>query len=178
MGELNAKQELFCNEYIIDLNATQAAIRAGYSEKTAQEQSSRLLSNVMVSDRVRDLNIARQKRTQVDADYVLTRLKEINELDIIDILTDDMQAFRPISEWPKSWRISISGLDMQEIISGGDDPIEKVVKKIKWPDKTKNLELIGKHVNVQAFKERVDVSASEDLISLIQQGRARAAKND
>ena len=52
MAKISAKQELFVDEYLIDLNATQAAIRAGYSPKTAEQQGSRLLSNVKVKGRV------------------------------------------------------------------------------------------------------------------------------
>lgn len=151
MSKLTAKQEAFCLEYLKDLNATQAAIRAGYSEKTAQEQSSRLLSNVMVSERIATLLKERSDNTKTDAQYVLNRLREIDELDIIDIINDDMNGFKPIKEWPKAWRISISGLDMKTIIEGGDQPVEALVQKIKWPDKTKNLELIGRHVDVSAF---------------------------
>lgn len=55
MAKLTDKQELFAREYLKDLNATQAAIRAGYSEKTAQEQASRLLSNVMVQSRISEM---------------------------------------------------------------------------------------------------------------------------
>jgi phage terminase small subunit len=54
-GQLTPKQERFCQEYIIDLNATQAAIRVGYSEKTAQQQSSRLLLNVVIQNRIKEL---------------------------------------------------------------------------------------------------------------------------
>ena len=78
MEALTDKQEAFCQEYLLDLNATQAAIRAGYSEATAQEQSSRLLSNVMVASRVRELMAGRAQRVQVDADWVLGRLLEIS----------------------------------------------------------------------------------------------------
>lgn len=62
---LTPKQSRFVEEYLVDLNATQAAIRAGYSEKTAQEQSSRLLSNVIISDAVAAAQKARPERTQV-----------------------------------------------------------------------------------------------------------------
>jgi phage terminase small subunit len=62
---LNAKQERFCHEYIIDLNATQAAIRAGYSEKTAQEQSSRLLSNVIIQKKINEAKENRSKSTGI-----------------------------------------------------------------------------------------------------------------
>jgi len=73
---LTDKQEMFCKEYLIDLNATQAAIRAGYSEKTAQEQSSRLLSNVMVKEYIQDLMDKRSEKTEINADYVLSTIKE------------------------------------------------------------------------------------------------------
>src|SRR5574344_1053159 len=110
MGSLNAKQEAFCREYIIDLNGTQAAIRAGYSEKTAQEQSSRLLSNVKVSERVAELMQERSDRVRIDDSYVLNRLVEIDQMDVVDILNDD-GSMKAIKDWPKVWRTTLSGLD-------------------------------------------------------------------
>lgn len=78
MDALTDKQEMFCREYLVDLNATQAAIRAGYSEDTASEQGSRLLANVKVASRVRELMAGRAQRVQVDSDWVLGRLLEIS----------------------------------------------------------------------------------------------------
>lgn len=78
MEALTDKQETFCQEYLLDLNATQAAIRAGYSEATANEQGSRLLANVSIASRVRALMAGRAERAQVDADWVLGRLLEIS----------------------------------------------------------------------------------------------------
>lgn len=153
MVKLTDKQEAFCLEYIIDLNATQAAIRAGYSEKTANAQAGRLLSKVSIQEEISRRKSERSESTKIDAEYVLNRLKEIDELDIIDILSDDLNAFKPLKEWPKSWRTSINGLDMKTIIEGGDQPVEALVQKIKWPDKTKNLELIGRHVNIKAWEK-------------------------
>ena len=72
--KLTLKQELFCREYIVDLNGRQAAIRAGYSEKTAQEQASRLLSLVKVQGRISELLEARGKRIDSNADDVLKHL--------------------------------------------------------------------------------------------------------
>ncbi|HAL7886072.1 TPA: terminase small subunit, partial [Escherichia coli] len=74
MKQLTPKQELFCREYLKDLNGTQAAIRAGYSEKTANEQASRLLANVNVQKFVAELKSARVEQTGIDAAYVLRRL--------------------------------------------------------------------------------------------------------
>lgn len=150
MAKLTDKQELFAREYLKDLNATQAAIRAGYSEKTANEQASRLLANVNVQTFVAELKATRVEQTGIDAAYVLRRLVEIDQMDVLDILLSNGE-LKPIKDWPKTWRTTLSGMDVTEI--AGDTP--SLLKKIKWPDKVKNLELLGKHVDVQAFKEQV-----------------------
>lgn len=156
MAKLTDKQELFAREYLKDLNATQAAIRAGYSEKSAQVQSSRLLSNAMVQDRIAELKGERNEEVGIDAAYVLRRLVEIDQMDVLDIMTDDM-SIRPVSEWPASWRRYLSGFDLADMFEGRGEDREMVgiLKKIKWPDKVKNLELLGKHVDVQAFKDNI-----------------------
>ncbi|WP_104500331.1 terminase small subunit [Acinetobacter indicus] len=74
MAGLTDKQQRFVEEYLIDLNATQAAIRAGYSEKTAQEQSSRLLSNVMVQEAVQKAKNKLSERTELTVDMVVQGL--------------------------------------------------------------------------------------------------------
>lgn len=168
MPELsNAKYEAFAQEYIIDFNGAQAAIRAGYSEKTARTQASKLLTIPDISERVAELMQDRCERTQVDADYVLNRLHQIDQLDILDILTEDFNEFKPLNEWPKQWRISISGMDMSEIWEYNADSEQReivgVLKKIKWPDKTKNLEWLGKHVGVDCFNNRVKVDTAEPI---------------
>lgn len=158
MAKLTDKQELFAREYLKDLNATQAAIRAGYSEKTAQEQSSRLLSNVMVQDRIAELKAERNEEVGIDAAYVLRRLVEIDQMDVLDIVRDDL-SLKPVTDWPASWRRYISGFDLAEMFEytgeDGGKELAGILKKIKWPDKVKNLELLGKHVTVQAFKDNV-----------------------
>lgn len=83
---LNEKQARFCAEYIIDLNATQAAIRAGYSEKTAYSQGQRLLKDVEASARIQELIAERSKRTEITADRVLQELASIgfaNKRDVV-----------------------------------------------------------------------------------------------
>lgn len=75
-SKLTPKQEQFCREYLIDLNATQAAIRAGYSEKTANEQGARLLANVSVSSTIAKLRADREQRTEITADWVLKEAAE------------------------------------------------------------------------------------------------------
>ena len=73
---LNPKQQRFCEEYMIDLNATQAAIRAGYAVKTATEQASRLLTNVNVSREIEKLQALQSRRTGITADRVIRKEKK------------------------------------------------------------------------------------------------------
>ena len=76
---LTDKQEAFCLEYLIDLNATQAAIRAGYSKDTAQQIGSENLSKPLIAEKIAELKKDRSDRVQIDADYVLSGLKEVAE---------------------------------------------------------------------------------------------------
>lgn len=76
---MNAKQKAFALEYLKDLNATQAAVRAGFGVKTARQQGARLLSNAAIQAAVAEGMTAREKRTAIDADYILTAAKEVLE---------------------------------------------------------------------------------------------------
>lgn len=164
--KLTDKQEMFCREYLLDLNATQAAIRAGYSEKTARFIGTENLSKPNIADRVSNLKAERIKDTKIDASYVLKRLVEIDQMDVADILNED-GSVKSISEWPKVWRQYISGIDLADMFEGHGEDREMVgiLKKIKWPDKVKNLELLGKHVEVQAFKDRHDLTTNDESIN-------------
>ena len=161
MAELNQRQEMFCREYIKDLNGTQAAIRAGYSPRTADRMAYELLKKPEIQAFVLQSKAERVEEVKVDANYVLKRLIEIDEMDVADIL-DDGGDFLPIRKWPKVWRTTLSGLDIA-IINSGDT--EAIIKKIKWPDKVKNLELLGKHIGVGAFTEKVDHTSSDGSMS-------------
>lgn len=162
---LTDKQEMFCREYLIDLNATQAAIRAGYSEKTARATGSENLSKPDIQEFIATLKLARNEKAEIDADYVLHRLVEIDQMDVLDILNPTGE-LKPVAEWPLVWRTTLSGLDIVEMASEGNTAA--LLKKIKWPDKVKNLELLGKHISVQAFKEQVEqkVTATHNIMPI------------
>ncbi|ELY4302221.1 terminase small subunit [Cronobacter turicensis] len=165
MAKLTPKQEMFCREYLIDLNATQAAIRAGYSVKGANAKGAQLLANVSISERVAELKAERNEKVGINAAYVLQRLVEIDQMDVADILNDD-GTLKAISQWPKCWRITLQGIDISSTIRNFDEETEEtILKKIKWPDKVKNLELLGKHVDVQAFREQVKANHTVDSLS-------------
>ncbi len=89
--KLTPKQERFVQEYLKDLNATAAARRAGYSERTACEQAARLLANVKIQSAVQTAQQARQQRTEVDQDYVIHKLKEIADKEASDAPESDLK---------------------------------------------------------------------------------------
>ncbi|UEH06680.1 terminase small subunit [Pseudomonas sp. HN8-3] len=173
---LTQKQRLFVDEYLIDLNATQAAIRAGYSKRTAGQIGDENLKKPQIAQAIKEAMDSRSQRVQINADYVLNRLVEIDQLDVLDILRDDM-SFKPLSEWPKGWRQYLVGFDIAEMFegSGEDRSMVGLMKKIKWPDKVKNLELLGKHVAVSAFREQVEVNVTHTLSERMAKARERAS---
>ncbi len=164
MRKLTPKQAAFVEEYLVDLNATQAAIRARYSKKTAKDIGCQNLAKLNVQTAIQKLMQERIDKVKIDSEYVLKRLVEIDRMDVADILSDDGSVL-PVTEWPKIWRQFIAGFDVSELYKGtGKERLAiGVLKKIKWPDKLKNLELIGKHVDIQAFKEKRDVSSEDGL---------------
>ena len=171
---LSVMKEAYCQEYIkCPENQTQAAINAGYSPNTAAKFAGQNMRDERVQKRIADLMEERNKRMRVSADYVLMRLVEIDQMDVLDILNDD-GSLKPIREWPKIWRTTLSGFDLSStIMNMNEDSIETILKKIKWPDKVKNLELIGKHVDVNAFKERLEVSGTVTIADRMAAARRR-----
>ncbi|ALY55745.1 terminase small subunit [Pseudomonas aeruginosa] len=171
---LTKKQRLFVDEYLIDLNATQAAIRAGYSTRRATEIGYQLLQRPEVAQAIQAAMAERSKRTEVEADYVIRRLREIDEMDVLDILEDD-GSFRSIRDWPRAWRQFLSGIEIAELFEGrGDDRrIAGVLRKVKWPDKLRNLELLSRHVGTESAAldlelKRLDVAKKRAELKLLE----------
>ncbi|HHQ2908934.1 terminase small subunit [Pseudomonas aeruginosa] len=171
---LTKKQRLFVDEYLLDLNATQAAIRAGYSTRRATEIGYQLLQRPEVAQAIQAAMAERSKRTEVEADYVIRRLREIDEMDVLDILEDD-GSFRSIRDWPKAWRQFLSGIEIAELFEGrGDDRrIAGVLRKVKWPDKLRNLELLSRHVGTESAAldlelKRLDVAKKRAELKLLE----------
>jgi phage terminase small subunit len=140
---LTAKQRRFVVEYLVDLNATQAAIRAGYAVKGAKDQAWQLMQRPDIVGAIEQAKDERNKRVQVDADYVLQRLTDIDQMDLAAIHGDDGKLL-PIRQWPLIWRQMVKEVDMK---SG----------KVKFHDKLRALELIGKHVSVNAFRDQIGI---------------------
>ena len=177
-GEPTGKPRLFCEFYISDngLNGALAARRAGYSRASSGQTAYRLINDPLCQAYIAKLSKERKERLQVDSDYVLQRLYDMDQMDIVDILNDDM-SLKPLSEWPKIWRQSLNGVEIADLFENEGDArkVMGVLKKIKWIDRLKNLELLGKHVEVGAFAERVIEEDAATLAKRLQAARQRRA---
>lgn len=154
---LTPKEARFIDEFPIDLNATQAAIRAGYSARSARDIGYRLLNKEEVAKAIQASIAERSKRTKIDADWVLTRLAEIADADLADLYGENGE-LKPVKDWPKVWRSGlVAGIETVEERSPVDGGAAiGMLRKVKLADRLKTLELIGKHITVGAFRERVE----------------------
>lgn len=159
MAKLTAKQQRFCDEYLIDLNATQAAIRAGYSPKTAEQTASRLLTIVKVSDEIAREMAERSKRTGINQDRVVQELAKLAFVNIADVVDLDSATVKETA----------TGEDLACIQSVKIKPSEfGTEREIKLYDKKASLELLGKHLGM--FKDKLEVEADMDLNITVEYG--------
>ncbi len=148
--QLSEQRQRFVEEYLIDLNGTQAAIRAGYSVKTAQEQSSRLLSNVMVQEAISKAMAARSKRTGVNQDRVVLELAKIAFVKMTDVVDSNGRIREDATDDDLSCIESIKYKESDNEFGGS------VEREVKIGSKLKALELLGKHLGM--WNERMNVN--------------------
>ena len=155
---LTPRQERFCEEYLVDLNAAAAARRAGYSKKTAAEQGVRLLSNVQVSERIAAMRQERSARVQVDADRVLRELCLLGFSNMDDFLRhqDDGTAYLDFSMLTRDQAAAIQEFVVDEYMEGHGEDVRPVKKtKFKLADKKAALVEIGRHLGMFDDKLRL-----------------------
>ncbi|MCP5004278.1 MAG: terminase small subunit [Planctomycetes bacterium] len=159
-GELTNKQKRFVEEYLIDLNATQAAIRAGYSEKTAPQEASRLLTNVKIQSKVAEAQVNRSKRTEITQDRVLQELARIGFSDLRNVITPGGHLLNT-QDWDDDTAASIASIEVVTNAKGEKDEdgcsVVEYTHKIKVWDKNSALEKIAKHLGM--FTERVHLTS-------------------
>ena len=148
MSNLTPKQNRFCEEYVIDWNGTQAAIRAGYSEKTAQEQSSRLLSNVIIQERISELKAEIRERNKLTADKVIDELAKIGFMEITELFDDNGNIKDPSMLSDKA-KAAVSSIKITKRTYGKDEnETEEETTEMKLWDKGKALVELGKHLGI------------------------------
>ena len=173
-SDLSEQQNRFCEEYLKDLNASKAAMRAGYSEHTSAEQGSRLLTIVKVQMKVQELMEARSKRTKIGADRILKELFHIATVDI-SAAYDDNGHLLPVKKIPRAIRRAIAAIKVFDEFEGFGRDRVKVgeVREVKFNDKIRALELLGKHLKL--FTDKVEHSGADGapmvLITLPDNGR-------
>lgn len=154
--QLSEQRQRFVDEYLIDLNGTQAAIRAGYSVKTAQEQSSRLLSNVMVQEAISKAMAERSKRTGINQDRVVLELAKIALVKMTDIV--DRQG-RIKDSATDDDLACIESIKYKESESDAGSSVER---EVKIASKIKALELLGKHLGM--WNDKLDVNIIQPVV--------------
>ncbi len=145
--KLTPKETAFCEEYIIDFNATQAAIRAGYSKNCAKEIGYENLTKPHISQRVNANLDARENRIQIRGDDIVRMLLEEATADTNDLYDEEGQLL-PIDQWPLPFRRGlVAGIEVEEVYegSGSDRQCVGELKKIKLADRNKTKELLGRH---------------------------------
>lgn len=186
MRKLTAKQSRFVLEYLVDLNATQAANRAGYSAKTAEQQGHQLLKHPSVAAAVAKAQEKRAARTEITQDMVLKELAKIGFADMRKLLKwYGHFSGLDVDEAEETGEVKISVANFVELFNSDDldDDIAAAVAevsqtrdgslKVKLHDKQAALVNIGRHLGM--FKDKVEVHASGELLEVIAKARVRAA---
>lgn len=159
MAKLTPKQQRFADEYLIDLNATQAAIRAGYSPKSAEQQGSRLLSNAKVRAYIDERMAEHSKRTGVNQERIIRELARIAFLDPTQLI--DMDTAELLSNAAEDDRAAIASVKVKTM-SGEES--EMVEREVRFADKIKALELLGKRFGMWIDKQQVDVQGAVQIV--------------
>lgn len=188
-------QAKFVAEYLVDLNATQAAIRAGYSAKTAEQQGPRLLGNVGVMAAIRKAQAKRSERTNITADLVLEELAKIATAKLSDVVDWGMKQVA-VGYNAKGKRLKPEDIGDAERIEYIDEPFVTPINrddlpehiraavaevslgkdgfKIKMHDKNAALVSIGRHLGM--FKDKVEHSGTLTLEALIAESLPKLAQ--
>lgn len=166
---LTQKQKLFIDEYLIDLNATQAAIRAGYSPRNADKIGSELLGKTRVSDAIKTAMAERSKRTGINQDRILMELAKIALVNPEKVVNFDEATIRE-DALPEDLA-AVASVKVKRFPTKDGEGIER---EIKFYDKTKALDLAGRHLGM--FKDKLELSGGLDtektkLDDLLQQMR-------
>lgn len=156
-NKLTPRQARFVEEYLVDLNGAQAAIRAGLSAKTARQQAARLLSNVDIQAAIAAGQAARSERTEITADRVLTELAKLGFANMADYMRigPDGDPHLDFSGLTRDQAAALQEVTVEDYVDGrGEDAREVKRVKFKLADKRAALVDIGRHLGM--FRDRVE----------------------
>ncbi len=150
-AKLTPKQQRFIDEYLIDLNATQAAIRAGYSPRTARAIACENLAKPDIQEAIAGAKRERSEATKIDAEWVLRELVKLHKR----VTQEIKPALHPKTRTQMK------------------DEEGNLLFVFNAAAANRALELIGKHTDITAFRDRLEVSGGISLVERIQAGRNR-----
>lgn len=156
MAKLTLKQQRFVDEYLIDLNATQAAIRAGYSVKTAKEQGSQNLTKLNIQQAIAEKMAERSKRTGVNQDRIVLELAKI----ALVKMTDIVDSYGKIKDTATD--DDLACIESIKYKSSESDTGSSEEREVRIASKLKALELLGKHLGM--WNDRLDVNMNIPII--------------
>jgi phage terminase small subunit len=177
MKKLTPKQAMFVREYLIDLNATKAAERAGYSKRTANAQGSRLLANVSVAAAISAKSQKRAEKLEITADRVLNELALLGFSNMMDFLnvSEGGAVTVDLSKLTRDQAAAIQEVTVEEYVerTGPEaEDVEKVKRtKFKLSDKRGSLELLGRYLKL--FTDRVELDGKVEVQGVRQKLLAR-----
>lgn len=160
-NSLTGKQEMFCQEYLVDLNATQSAIRAGYSKRTAGVIGLENLTKPLIREKILQLIEERRNKIKLSQERVIEELVSVAFLDIRELF-DHNGSLLNVKDFPENISRALAGIDL---IASSDGTVS--TKKIRLLDKIRALELLGKHLGM--FVEKFDVKHSGAVIQELTQ---------
>jgi phage terminase small subunit len=167
---LNAKQQAFVTEYQKDWNAVQAAIRVGYSQKTAEAKSYQLVGDSRIVAALEKAKEQRLKKVGVHAERVLTEIARVGFSDTRKLFREDGGLKSP-NEWDEDTAAAVAGLDVTDLFEGfGEDRAQVgYLKKVRTYDKVKALDILAKHLRLYpeaTAKVDLNVTGSISMTSL------------
>lgn len=184
---LSDRERIFVAEYLKDLNQTQAAIRAGYAPRSARQQACRMMTKAYIAEAIAAGVGKREEKILDDSEYLRERLRAEADADIADLYDDDGN-FKAVKDWPAIWRrglvVSMETMSVAADEEKPDVELEPqghggalkrakkpthIVLKIKYADRVRRLELLGRHTKVSAWKDKVQLDVSDPLKKLAEQ---------
>jgi phage terminase small subunit len=171
---LSKKHEIFVAEFLVDHNASRAAIAAGYSKNGAGVTGHRLLKSAKIATRIAEKTAKTLQKLEITAERVLNELAKLAFLDPRKLFNPD-GSLKPVTDLDDDTAAAIAGMDIEKLyehFSKGGAKNVGTVTKVKLLDKGINLERLGRHLKL--FTDKIEIADADQLVKKLQAGRARA----
>jgi phage terminase small subunit len=162
--KLTEKQKKFAKEYQKDFNGTRAAKAAGYSPTSAHDIASENLRKPEIAEVIKKDVEKRLESAELDADWILKRIMDIADVDLAQAY-DHIGQLKPVHEIPENVRKAITGIKVFDEMAGTGNEKFKIgeVREVKFADKLKALELLGKHIVL--FTDKIEHTVNEKALT-------------